>query len=450
MKVNDTGLEEEVISLMIRKHVRAGIKLLVAEDFVAQEEKITPSFYTRTLFEKIVDVFVSGHSKLDINVLKASFQSDFALSEDSKNRYVKLVEKYENTVLKSDSAEYFFKKCDQLRQYTSKRILDKKLSEIQTAVQEDNMPLVGPAMSDYLEAISRLSYGRKDEAKILDYKENYEERKNKVAAGDKDENILVTGFPPIDDNCGGLRKGEMCVILGRTSGGKSILMQDITGNIVELGGKSAYYSKEDSAEAVAFRMDSRFTEIEHLKFRRSELTEDEFKMWDDSIKSISDSTLKIVCMGQHFRTSEVKKIHYQLYNMGFEPRLIVLDYIGIMSPSSKGNYSAKYEKLDQIALEIKELAVELDLPVLTAMQLKPEAYNNEEVTFEDVAGAKSISYHADQIFAFIQTDAMRAHGIARIQMLKGRGSGITKALYDVHPNMNLIKINPDWKLKKEE
>ena len=431
---------------MLRKHCRQGMKSLMSDDFVGESDNVEPSQYTKKIFDMICEAVVAGNA-VEIPVIKMSFLADIKLSDESKQKYVKIVEKLEKMKIDSESIEYFYKACESLRQYTCKRKLDSSFGQIKAAVEEDDLFAVGEAMRGYFAYESRLSSARRDEAKILDYKEHYEVRKNKVMAGDHGSNVLYTGFPPIDDNSGGLRKGELCVFLARTSGGKSVWMQDLVANIVEMGYNGAYFSKEDSAESVSFRLDARFTEIEHLRFRRSELTYDDYGVWDKKIKAMRDNALKVVCMGKNFNTQEVNKVYSNLYNMGFEADLVICDYIGIMKPSvTAGAGAAKWEKMDTVVCELKDLAVELDVPVVTAAQLKPEAYNNDNVTIEDIAyGKLAVSSHADQIFAFIQTDAMKVMKMAKIQMLKGRGSGIIHEFYDVQPQMNIIKIHKSWK-----
>jgi replicative DNA helicase len=450
MKTSDLELEEEILSLMLTKHMKHGLGELLEEDFVGFSESVQPHRYTRYIFQKICEHVLTNNVP-SIHVLKKSIQAELDMSDASKDVYNCVLERLYEMEHSTLEIEYFHLACQELKGYTDKRKLSTFSTEYKKSIEADSITGVKEAMQKYQDDTARFSH-KLDSITIIDYKTHYEERKNKLLSKDVSDSIIMTGQAPIDIN-GGLRGGDLIVILSRTSGGKSVWKQDIAGSLVELDRRVGYFSKEDSAEAVAYRLDSRFTGISHLDFRRRKLTEKDYKNWEGTMKIILDNTLKIICMGQNFCTKEVSKICGQLYNTGFEPEVLFLDYIGIMKPSSsKDGGSAKWEKMDNVVREIKELAVEMDIPIITSAQIKPEAYQEESLSIEDIAyGKLAVSSHADHIFGLIRTDAMQAIDLGRIQHLKGRGGGIIQEFWDITPQMNILKVHTGgWgdKLKK--
>ncbi len=446
MKQKDIEAEEEVLALMLRKHAKHGIKTLLPDDFKAASSEMKPAGYTQFIFKKIRETFTSiGDGYIHPKTVEAAITSSPEVGDP--DRYKILINRLMamNIEAEHDHA-YFHHKCEELKLYSKNRYLVDCAQNLGKYIALGDTPSAETEMRKYLENIARFEYGS-EEATIIDYKQHYQERLSKVMAGDKHEDVILTGCPPIDDNSGGIRRGELVVILARTSGGKSVWKQDLAANLVQLGYKVAYFSKEDSAEAVSFRLDSRFTEIEHLKFRRSLLNDADHELWQETIDSMPDNRLKIICMGRKFTPTEVRKLYMQLYNTGFEPDVVICDYIGIMSPSHKAGGGAKWEKMDSVVQELKEIAVELDVPLITSAQIVPGAYQEDKIGIEDIAyGKLAVSAHADQIFGFIMTDIMKSLGVAKIQMIKGRSSGINQETYDVEPQMNVLTVNKFWKL----
>ena len=248
MKTADLELEEEVLSMMMTKKELAviGLKELSESDFVTVHKSISPSRYTRTIFEKIKKDIDSG-SDGSFDMIVGEFKSDPFFSEKNQQAYAEIAKRLSSTKMEINHS-VFKKKCDALILISKKRGMDLLIRDVVMFLKEDNVIKAEESFKDYLKDLNRKAL--RTESIVIDWKDNFSERKIKVQEPIPDTNI-ITGFPPIDDNFGSITRGELHVIVGRTGGGKSVLKQHVAANVVKMGYPVLYITKEDTEEEVA-------------------------------------------------------------------------------------------------------------------------------------------------------------------------------------------------------
>jgi len=442
MRTADVELEEEILAMMMRDKGLAtfGLKELNETDFVTMHKSISPSKYTNSIFNKIKDDIDSG-SDGSATMIISGFKSDPFVSEKNQKSYVTLIKRLSSMKITKMNHSYFKKNCDMLVLVTRKRGMDLLIRDVVMFLKEDNVVKAEDSFKKYLKALNRRAM--RTESVIIDWKENFPDRKIKVQEAIPDTNI-ITGFPPIDDNFGSITRGELHVIVGRTGGGKSVLKQHVTANVVKMGYPVLYITKEDTEEEVALRFDAHFSNIDHPKFHMHMLKQEDLENWEMSVSKIPDNLLKIVCMGQSFNIDDVKAILNNQINGGFNPALVVIDYIGLMEPVDRRLQD--YKAVDKVVQDLKEFAIEYNIGVISSAQLRPDAYEKETVEVGDIAASKlGISTNVNGLYAFINTSLMKAQGGATVQVMKVRSTGIKTEFYTVNPNFHRITIHEGWR-----
>jgi hypothetical protein len=126
----------------------------------------------------------------------------------------------------------------------------------------------------------------------------------------------------------------------------------------------------------------------------------------------------------HFRTllEELK------VKQNFTPDIIYVDYLNIcVSQRLRGNVGANsYTIVKSIAEEMRGLAVEFDVPIVTATQTTRGGYNNSDVDLTDTSESFGLPATADLMFALISTEELEQQGHIMVKQLKNRYSDPTK------------------------
>lgn len=438
-------MEERVLSLMFRGYHKIILNRLNQLDFIHSDDNIFPQLYTREIFNRAREIFLSSNG-LNKTLLADSFFNDSSIDVVNKEKYSTLINRFSVDFIEDESDSYVFSLLNRFVTLRKKRNIYDFANKFTDLLDKDDVDKIEKLIYDY--ANKSITSSNKI-ATIIDWKEDFGRRKKEILSDDSQSEgaSLLTGFDPIDEISGGIKRGELFILLGRVGGGKSICKQHISGNVVAMGHRVLYYSKEDTAQEVAYRFDSFFSGIEHPKFHKKELTLKDVEIWEAAADKISIGQLRIACMGQNFTIKEVRIILNSQRANGFDPDFIVVDYIGLMSPA-QGNYLSSFDwkaKM-QVVQELKDFAVDSNIRLVTSAQIKPEAYEKSSITFEDTALTKlGVAANANVVIAILQPSFMRDMGQARIQILKGRSTGIPREFFIAEPNFDLITIDPRWR-----
>jgi len=177
---------------------------------------------------------------------------------------------------------------------------------------------------------------------------------------------VPTGFTELDKMTGGFQRGDLIIVAGRPSMGKTTLAVNIAENAtLGHGIPSAVFSMEMSAEQVTLRMISSLGRINQGNLRTGRLTEEDWPRIDSAMTQLSqakffiDETPGLTPTDLRARARRLKREH----NLG----LIVVDYLQLMSvPGTKENRATE---ISEISRSMKALARELDVPVIALSQL---------------------------------------------------------------------------------
>ena len=202
---------------------------------------------------------------------------------------------------------------------------------------------------------------------------------------------LPSGLKDLDKKLGGFHKSDLIIIAGRPSMGKTALgtniafnaakkfkeKEDELGNKITIdGGKVAFFSLEMSSEQLATRVLAEQSRISGDKMRKAELSKDNFKKIAkvsselENLNLIIDDNPILTIPTLRSRARRLKRI----YNVD----LIIIDYLQLMSGSSKNKNENRVQEISEITRGLKAVAKELNIPIIALSQLSRQVEQRED------------------------------------------------------------------------
>lgn len=212
---------------------------------------------------------------------------------------------------------------------------------------------------------------------------------------------LATGFRDLDLLTSGLQQGDLIIVAGRPSMGKTALCLNIAQRAaVNERAVVAVFSLEMSKEQLVMRMLSSHASVDARRLRNGTLSNNEWARLAESIGTLADTRLFI----DDTAGITVLEMRAKLRRLFAEEKrvdLIVLDYLQLMSGSSRRSENRQQE-VSQISRDLKALAKEFSVPVVALSQLSraPEARRPPIPMMSDLRESGSIEQDAD-VVAFI-------------------------------------------------
>jgi replicative DNA helicase len=238
----------------------------------------------------------------------------------------------------------------------------------------------------------------------------------------------ATGFTDFDEMTSGLQVGDLIIVAGRPSMGKTTIAMNMAENIAIKGDKPvAVFSMEMPGDALAMRMMSSLGRIDQHKVRTGKLDDDEWPRLTSAINILAETQL-FIDDTPALTPTEVRSRARRLAREHGQLGLIVLDYLQLMqSPSSGEN---RVQQISDISRGLKALAKELNVPVVALSQLNRnlEQRPNKRPVMSDLRESGSIEQDAD-VIVFVYRDEVYNEdspdkGIAEIIIGKQRNGPI--------------------------
>jgi replicative DNA helicase len=207
---------------------------------------------------------------------------------------------------------------------------------------------------------------------------------------------VPTGFNAMDDMTAGLQRGELIVIAGRPSMGKTTLAVNIAENAA-IGHRvpTAIFSMEMSSEQLTFRMIGSIGRVNQAGLRRGKLSDEDWSRIDSAVSMMSSAPI-FIDDSPGLSPTEVRARARRLkreHGLG----LIVVDYLQLMQVA--GTVENRATEISEISRSLKALAKELDLPVIALSQLNRsvEQRVDKKPVMSDLRESGAIEQDADVI-----------------------------------------------------
>jgi replicative DNA helicase len=223
---------------------------------------------------------------------------------------------------------------------------------------------------------------------------------------------IATGLRDLDARMGGLQPSDLIVLAGRPGMGKTSLATNIAFNIAEAyvpaqqadgtfkaanGGVVGFFSLEMSSEQLATRIISEQTEIPSSKIRRGEISEHDFEKLVACSQTMQKLPLYIDQTGGISIAQLAARARRLKRQRGLD--VIVIDYIQLMTGSSKRASENRVQEITEITTGLKALAKELSTPIIALSQLsrQVESRDDKRPQLSDLRESGSIEQDADVV-----------------------------------------------------
>ena len=222
---------------------------------------------------------------------------------------------------------------------------------------------------------------------------------------------------------GGMPNKTLNIALAGTGVGKSLFMCHCAGANLSQGKNVLYVTMEMAEERIAERIDANLLNVPIDQLENLSLD-----MFRDRVGEISRKTQGKLIV-KEYPTGQANASHFRaLLNelklkKNFVPDIIYIDYLNICASSrmkSMGGAINSYTYIKSIAEELRGLAVEFDLPIVSATQTTRSGYSNDDVGLEDTSESFGLPATADFMFALISNQELQAQGKMLVKQLKNR------------------------------
>ena len=251
---------------------------------------------------------------------------------------------------------------------------------------------------------------------LIDYEERYE-------AYHKKEDLIPFDLEYFNKiTKGGLPNKTLNIALAGTGVGKSLFMCHVASSAL-LGGKNVLYiTLEMAEEKIAERIDANL-----LNVPIQEITELPKLMFEDKVTKLANRTQGSLII-KEYPTASAHAGHFRsLLNelalkKSFRPDIIFIDYLNICASERyrAGSNVNSYTVVKAIAEELRGLACEANVPIVSATQTTRSGYGSSDVELTDTSESFGLPATADLMFALISTEDLEGLGQIMVKQLKNR------------------------------
>jgi KaiC/GvpD/RAD55 family RecA-like ATPase len=251
---------------------------------------------------------------------------------------------------------------------------------------------------------------------------------------------VSTGWPQMDRILyGGFSRGELNIFAGGSGSGKSLVMMNLALNWLQQGLSGVYITLELSEELCTLRTAAMLTDMSTKDIRR-DLDTTELKVRMAGKKS---GSYRIKSLPAQSNVNDMRSFikEYEIQT-GAKIDFVMIDYLDLIMPVSvKVNPNDQFIKDKYSAEELRNLAIELNVLMVTASQLNRSAVEEIEFDHSHIAGGISKINTADFVFGIFTSRAMKERGKYQMQCMKSRSSQGVGNKVDLDYDIETMRIS---------
>ena len=253
-----------------------------------------------------------------------------------------------------------------------------------------------------------------------DYLEDYEERYELYHKKEDKIQFDLEFFNKITK--GGIPNKTLNIALAGTGVGKSLFMCHVASSVLLQNKNVLYITLEMAEEKIAERIDANL-----LNVPIQDITDLPRPMFENKVVSLSKKTQGNLII-KEYPTASAHSGHFKaLLNelslkKSFKPDIIFIDYLNICASSRyrAGSNVNSYSYIKAIAEELRGLAVEANVPIVSATQTTRSGYGSSDVDLTDTSESFGLPATADLMFALISTEELETLNQIMVKQLKNR------------------------------
>jgi len=367
--------------------------------------------FEKVVAQELVSFFTQYNKPASLDILAIQLGK----RKDLRGDQLSQVETYINELtFKTDNDDWLYKNTEAFckKQAVYNAIIDSfEIIEGKDKVRtEDAIPSM---LSDALAVSFDSSVGH-------DYLEDFEERYDFYNRKEEKLEFDLDLFNKITK--GGLSKKTLNVILAGTGVGKSLFMCHMAAAALMQGKNVLYITMEMAEERIAERIDANL-----LNMTMEELSKVTKDIYETRLgKLIKKTAGKLIV--KEYPTAAAHSGHFKALleelkmKRNFTPDLIIIDYLNICSSArmKAGAGVNSYTFVKSIAEELRGLAVEYNVPIISATQTTRGGFGNTDVGLEDTSESFGLPATTDLMFALISTEELENLNQIMVKQLKNR------------------------------
>ena len=385
------------------EYSRKVIPFIVPEYFEQRSEKV--------IFEEITKFIVKYGSAITIEALNIETENRTDLTETEVKEVREINESFTDSVVDGqwliDSTEKWCK---------DRAIYLALMESIALADGQDDSKgrdAIPSILSDALSVSFDNHIGH-------DYLNDYEER---YEAYHKKEDKIPFELEYFDKiTKGGLPNKTLNIALAGTGVGKSLFMCHMASSVLLQGKNVLYITLEMAEEKIAERIDANL-----LNVNIQDITDLPKPMFDSKVNNLAKKTQGSLII-KEYPTASAHSGHFKALlqelalKKSFKPDIIFIDYLNICSSSryKAGSNVNSYSFIKAIAEELRGLAVESNLPIVSATQTTRSGFGSSDIDLTDTSESFGLPATADLMFALISTEELEGLGQLMVKQLKNR------------------------------
>ena len=385
------------------EYSRKVIPFIVPEYFEQRSEKV--------IFEEITKFIVKYGSAITIEALNIETENRTDLTETEVKEVREINESFTDSVVDGqwliDSTEKWCK---------DRAIYLALMESIALADGQDDSKgrdAIPSILSDALSVSFDNHIGH-------DYLNDYEER---YEAYHKKEDKIPFELEYFDKiTKGGLPNKTLNIALAGTGVGKSLFMCHMASSVLLQGKNVLYITLEMAEEKIAERIDANL-----LNVNIQDITDLPKPMFDSKVNNLAKKTQGSLII-KEYPTASAHSGHFKALlqelalKKSFKPDIIFIDYLNICASSryKAGSNVNSYSFIKAIAEELRGLAVESNLPIVSATQTTRSGFGSSDIDLTDTSESFGLPATADLMFALISTEELEGLGQIMVKQLKNR------------------------------
>ena len=368
----------------------------------------------RTIFNEISSFTTTYNSTPTIEAIGIAVKEKSSFSDDEVEKLQSYLKEIESIKETSTQIQWLVDKTEKFCQ--EKAIYNAVLGSISILDGKDKTNDKGQIPKILSDALA-ISF---DATVGHDYLENSDERYEFYHKTEEKIPFDLEFFNKITK--GGLPKKTLNIALAGTGVGKSLFMCHVAAGAMTQGKNVLYITMEMAEEKIAERIDANL-----LNVTIDDLMELPKDMYDKKVKRVKDKTTGKLII-KEYPTASASVIHFRtLLNelnlkKSFIPDIVFIDYLNICCSSriKAGANVNSYSYVKSIAEELRGLAVEFGVPIVSATQTTRSGFTSSDPGLEDTSESFGLPATADLMFALITSEELEALNQIMVKQLKNR------------------------------
>jgi len=400
---------ERIESIILRnlvfreEYMRKVLPFIEPEYFNAREERI--------IFEQIAKYAADYDNLVTQEILSIEIENRNDITEEESVNINKIINSLENVDADFDWLS------DTTEKWCRDRAIYLALMESIGIANDEDQKKTRDAIPDILSKALAVSFNRHVGHDYLeDYEQRYElyHRKEDKIEFDLEYLNKITK--------GGIPRKTLNVALAGTGVGKSLFMCHFASSVLLQGRNVLYITMEMAEEKIAERIDANL-----LNVNIQEIVDLPKQIFESKVSNLSSKTQGTLII-KEYPTASAHAGHFRALlselalKKSFRPDIIFVDYLNICASSRyRGNSNVNsYSYIKAIAEELRGLAVEANVPIVSATQTTRSGYGSSDVELTDTSESFGLPATADLMFALISTEELEQLGQIMVKQLKNR------------------------------